>query len=77
MTPHLRQRESFGDRFRFLPTDKPLIQFFFGLMIKLIIPAVGFSSPLPKFVGAVDDLFSGGCGYWEVLAAADEQARPV
>jgi hypothetical protein len=58
-----RVRESFEERFRLLLTRNTLIQFFFGLMIELFVPPVGFSSAFPKFVGTMDDLFFGGCSH--------------
>src|ERR1700722_7725601 len=63
VTPHLRPAESFEERFRFLLAGNALIQFFFGLMIELFIPPLGLFSPLPQFVGTVDNLFFCGCGH--------------
>jgi hypothetical protein len=66
-----RARESFEKRFRLLLPSNTLIQFFFGLMIELFVPPVGFSSPFPKFVGTMDDLFFGGCSHWGAFFAAN------
>ena len=69
-----RERKSFEERFRLLIRGSTLIQFLFGLMIELFIPPVGFSSPFPKFVGTMDDLFSGGCSHcWAFFAAVGER----
>ena len=37
-----------------------LMQLAFGLMIELIVPALGLAVLLPKFIGAVDDFFFAG-----------------
>jgi hypothetical protein len=37
-----------------------LMQLTFGLMIELIVPALGLAVLLPKFIGAVDDFFFAG-----------------
>jgi hypothetical protein len=61
--PHAGYGSHFEERFRLLLTRNTLIQFFFGLMIELFVPPVGFSSAFPKFVGTMDDLFFGGCSH--------------
>src|ERR1700721_2926996 len=75
VTPHLRPAESFEERFRFLLAGNALIQFFFGLMIELFIPPLGLFSPLPQFVGAVDNLFFCGCGHWELLCCCRQRSH--
>jgi hypothetical protein len=51
----------------------PLLQLFLGLMVKLIVPAVGFSGLLPELVSAVDDLFLGGIFHFPAFKL---EARP-
>ena len=52
---------------------EPLLQLFLGLMVELVVPAVGFSGLFPEFVSAVDDLFSGGIFHF---LAFKLEARP-
>jgi hypothetical protein len=70
----MRPGKSFEDRFRFLLASKGLIQFFFGLMIELFIPPLGLFSPLPQFVGTVDNLFFCGCGHWGLLCCCRQRS---